>query len=76
MEPLPSAHRQILGLLEDGEHGLPAKGIGEALGTGTENRHDVGARARLKRLVSHGILTEPEPGLFTMPRRPLRPQVK
>ncbi|MCX5206678.1 hypothetical protein OG897_35405 [Streptomyces sp. NBC_00237] len=68
LEPLPSAYRQILALFEDDEHGLRAKDICEALGTGTENRHVEGARAKLKRLVSRGILTEPEPGLFTMPR--------
>ncbi|CCK32843.1 hypothetical protein BN159_8465 [Streptomyces davaonensis JCM 4913] len=67
-EPLPSAYRQILALFEDDEHGLRAKDICEALGIGTENRHVEGARAKLKRLVSRGILIEPEPGLFTMPR--------
>jgi hypothetical protein len=25
-------------------------------------------RAKLKRLINRGILTEPEPGLFTLPR--------
>ncbi|MFE7077396.1 hypothetical protein ACFU96_45685 [Streptomyces sp. NPDC057620] len=69
-EPLSSAYRQILALFEDDEHGLRAKDICEALGTGTENRHVEGVRAKLKRLVSRGILTEPEPGLFTMPRPP------
>lgn len=68
LEPLPSAYRQILALFEDDAHGLRAKDICEALGTGTENRHVEGARAKLKRLVSRGILTEPEPGLFSMPR--------
>lgn len=67
-EPLPSAYQQILALFEHSEHGLRAKDICEALGTGTENRHVEGVRAKLKRLVSRGILTEPEPGLFTMPR--------
>ncbi len=66
--PLPSAYRQILALFEDDERDLRAKDICEALGTGTESRRVKGARAKLKRLVSRGILTEPEPGLFTMPR--------
>ncbi|WP_206307051.1 hypothetical protein [Streptomyces sp. F001] len=66
-EPLPSVCRQILALFEDGEHGLRAQDFCEALGTGTGNRHVEGARAKVKRLVSRGILTEPEPGLFTMP---------
>lgn len=34
--------------------------------TGTEPRHTEGMRAKLKRLVNRGILTEPEPGLFTL----------
>ncbi|MET9734103.1 hypothetical protein ABZZ79_26675 [Streptomyces sp. NPDC006458] len=71
-EPLPSAYRQILALFEDGEHGIRAQDFCEALGIGTEDRHVEGARAKLKRLVSRGILTEPEPepepGPFTMPR--------
>ena len=67
-EPLPSAYRQILALFEDDEQGLRAKAVCEALGSGTENRHVEGARAKLKRLVNRGILTEPEPGLFTLPR--------
>ncbi|MFE7115537.1 hypothetical protein ACFU99_08955 [Streptomyces sp. NPDC057654] len=66
--PLPPAYHQILALFENDEHGLRARDICEALGTGTENRNVEGVRAKLKRLVSRRILTEPEPGLFTMPR--------
>ncbi|MEU3042213.1 MULTISPECIES: hypothetical protein [Streptomyces] len=67
-EPLPSAYRQILAVFEDTEQGLRAREVCEALGTGTENHHVENTRAKLKRLVGRGILTEPEPGLFTMPR--------
>src|SRR5512133_2339039 len=66
-EPLPPAYRQILALFEETGHGLHAKDVCQALGTGTEPRHIESARARLKRLASRGILAEPEPGLFTMP---------
>jgi hypothetical protein len=40
------------------------------LGLGTEPRHTEGIRAKLKRLVNRGILTEPEPGLFTLTQPP------
>ncbi|WP_371674229.1 hypothetical protein OG985_46225 [Streptomyces sp. NBC_00289] len=68
LEPLPSAYRQILALFEDTEHGLHPKEVCLALNTGTEPRHVEGTRAKLERLVSRGILTEPEPGLFTLPQ--------
>lgn len=72
-EPLTPAYRQILALFEESGHSLHAKDICQALGTGTEPRHIESARAKLKRLVSRGILAEPEPGLFTMPRPASRP---
>ncbi|MFF2133522.1 hypothetical protein ACFVW1_51030 [Streptomyces olivochromogenes] len=67
-EPLPAGYREILALFEQNGDGLRAKDVCHTLGTGTEPRHTEGMRAKLKRLVSRGILTEPEPGLFTMPR--------
>ncbi|GHC89502.1 hypothetical protein [Streptomyces flavofungini] len=69
LEPLPSTYRQILALFEDDEHGLRAKDICEALGTGTENRHVEGAQAKLKRLVSRGILPKPNPACSPCPDR-------
>ncbi|WP_225859346.1 hypothetical protein [Streptomyces albicerus] len=74
-ELLPSAYRHILALFEGTEDGLRAREVRQALGTGTENRHVENTRAKLKRLVSRGILTEPEPGLFTLPR-PMPPTSK
>ncbi|AZP23010.1 hypothetical protein EJC51_47250 [Streptomyces aquilus] len=68
LAPLPSAYRQILALFEDTADGLRPKDVCIALDTGTEPRHVEGVRAKLKRLVSRGILTEPEPGLFRLPQ--------
>lgn len=67
-EQLPSAYQQILALFEDAGDGLRARDLSRALGNGSEPRHTEGTRAKLKRLVGRGILTEPEPGLFTLPR--------
>ncbi|MGW2256245.1 hypothetical protein ACWCXH_39900 [Kitasatospora sp. NPDC001660] len=63
---LPPGYRAILAAIETAEEGLRAKDVCQALGLGTEPRHTEGTRAKLKRLVSRGILTEPEPGLFTL----------
>ena len=68
LAPLPSAYRQILALFESTTDGLHPKDVCLALDTGTEPRHIEGTRAKLKRLVSRGILTEPEPGLFQLPQ--------
>ncbi|MEU6260368.1 hypothetical protein [Streptomyces sp. NPDC047043] len=73
-QPLPPGYREILALFEQNGDGLRAGDVCRTLGTGTEPRHTEGMRAKLKRLVSRGIRTEPEPepGLFTLPR-PTRP---
>ncbi|QEV06412.1 hypothetical protein CP972_12665 [Streptomyces prasinus] len=45
--------------------------MGTHIQTGPTGRRPLpleGVRAKLKRLVSRGILTEPEPGLLTLPR--------
>jgi cell division septum initiation protein DivIVA len=65
-EPLPPGYREILAAIEKTEDGLRAKDVCQALGLGTEPKHTEGTRAKLKRLVTRGILTEPEPGLFTL----------
>ncbi|MDH6222947.1 hypothetical protein [Streptomyces pseudovenezuelae] len=69
-EPLPSGYREILALFEQAGGGLRAKNVCHALGLGTEPRHTEGMRAKLKRLVSRSILTESEPGLFTLTQPP------
>ncbi|MFF2149593.1 hypothetical protein [Kitasatospora sp. NPDC058190] len=65
-EALPPGYRAILAAIETAGEGLRVKDVCRALGLGTEARHTEGTRAKLKRLVSRGILTEPEPGLFTL----------
>jgi len=69
-EPLPPGYREILALFEQAGDGLRAKDVCHTLGPGTEPRHTEGMRAKLKRLVNRGILTEPEPGLFTLTQPP------
>ena len=46
--------------------GLRAKDVCQALGIGTEPKDTEGIRAKLKRLVNRQILTETQPGLFTL----------
>ncbi|EST18848.1 hypothetical protein [Streptomyces roseochromogenus] len=65
-EPLPDGYREILALFEQAGEGLRAREVSRALGLGTEPRHTENTRAKLKRLVTRDILTEPEPGLFTL----------
>jgi hypothetical protein len=61
------AYQQILAVFATTDHsGLRAKDICHALGTGTAAKDTEGLRAKLKRLVARGVLTEPEPGLFTL----------
>ncbi|MEC4021152.1 hypothetical protein, partial [Streptomyces sp. H27-D2] len=67
-DPLPPGYHEILTAIEQAHEGLRAKDICQTLGTGTEPRHTESTRAKLKRLVSRGLLLEPEPGLFTLPR--------
>lgn len=72
---LPPGYRAILAVIEAAGEGLRAKGICRALGLGAESRRTDGTRARLKRLVGRGILTEPEVGLFTLTHpAPVAPQ--
>ncbi|MFJ2582853.1 hypothetical protein [Kitasatospora aureofaciens] len=66
--PLPPGYHEILAAIGQVDQGLRAKDICEALGTGTQPRHTEATRAKLKRLVSRGLLSEPGPGLFTLPQ--------
>ncbi|MEV0633912.1 hypothetical protein AB0I77_02830 [Streptomyces sp. NPDC050619] len=65
-EPLPPGYHEILALFEQNSDGLRAREVCRTLGTGTEPRHTESMRAKLKRLANRGILTESEPGLFTL----------
>ncbi|MFE6052515.1 hypothetical protein ACFQ6N_17315 [Kitasatospora sp. NPDC056446] len=65
-ELLPPGYREIQAAIEKATDGLRAEDVCQALGLGAEPRHAEGARAKLKRRVTRGILTEPEPGLFAL----------
>jgi hypothetical protein len=47
---------------------LRAKDLCRALDTGTAPNHIETMRAKLKRLVATGLVTEDKPGLFAVPR--------
>jgi hypothetical protein len=62
------AYQQILAVFATTDHsGLRAKDICHALGIGTAAKDIEGLRAKLKRLVARGVLTETEP-------RPVHPR--
>ncbi len=60
------AYQQILAVFAATGNPLRAKDICVALGTGTAAKNTESLRAKLKRLVARGVLTEPESGLFTL----------
>jgi DNA-binding helix-hairpin-helix protein with protein kinase domain len=62
------AYRHILAAFEHAADGLRARDLCQALDAGLEPKQIEGMRAKLKRLVGRGILSEPEPGLFALPR--------
>ena len=59
-------YQQILAVFTPGRGALRAKDVCVALGIGTEPKDTEGIRAKLKRLVNRQILTESQPGLFTL----------
>ncbi|WP_434739313.1 hypothetical protein [Micromonospora sp. SH-82] len=59
-------YQQILHVLGAAPAGMRAKGICLALGVEPSPKHVEGTRAKLKRMVNQRILTEDEPGLFTL----------
>lgn len=61
-----SPYQQILAVFAPTGGGMRAKDICQALGLGTTPKDTEGVRAKLKRLVNRQILTETEPGLFTL----------
>ncbi len=63
---ISSAYQQILAILSTTPTGMRAKDICLALGVEPLPKHVEGARAKLKRMVTRKILTEPEPGIFTL----------
>ncbi|GAA1622405.1 hypothetical protein [Actinoplanes couchii] len=62
-----TVYQQILTAFKDGDHPtLRAKDVCQAIGLGTEPKDTEGIRAKLKRLVKRGILTEIGAGKFVL----------
>jgi hypothetical protein len=61
------AYQQILTALADAGRPLRARDLCQALDLPILPKNTEGIRCKLKRLVSRGILREPEPGLFARP---------
>jgi hypothetical protein len=66
-------YQQILAVFGTAGHPLRAKDICRALGIGVTANHTESLRAKLKRLVTRGVLTEDQPGLFTLAPNPAGP---
>lgn len=72
-EPPPAlpghpAYQQILAVFAEAGRPMRARDLCQALDLPIVGRNTENIRSKLKRLVSRGILTETEPGLFTQPR--------
>jgi hypothetical protein len=61
------AYQQILTALADAGRPMRARDLCQALDLPILPKNTEGIRCKLKRLVSRGILNEPEPGLFARP---------
>jgi hypothetical protein len=61
------AYQQILTALADAGRPMRARDVCQALDLPILPKNTEGIRSKLKRLVSRGILIEPEPGLFARP---------
>jgi hypothetical protein len=67
---ISSAYQQILAVLKTTTAGMRAKDICLALDIEPLPKHVEGARAKLKRLVNRELVTETQPGIFTLiPKR-------
>ncbi|WP_405098507.1 hypothetical protein [Micromonospora sp. NBC_01412] len=63
-------YQQILHVLTAAPTGMRAKGICLALGVEPSPKHVESTRAKLKRMVNRHVLTEDQPGIFTLaPKR-------
>lgn len=71
--PAGPTYQQILAVFGTAEQPLRAKDICRALGQSTTANHTESLRAKLKRLVARGVLTEDQPGLFTGTPTPAAP---
>ena len=69
--PVTPAYPQIIDAFTQADGPLRAKQACQVLGAETDTRHVEGMRSKLKKLVTRGILTEPEAGVFALaPQRP------
>ena len=67
---ISSAYQQILAVLHTATAGMRAKDVCLALDIEPLPKHVEGARAKLKRLVNRELVTETQPGIFTLiPKR-------
>jgi hypothetical protein len=67
---ISAAYQQILAVLGAATAGMRAKDVCLALGIEPLPKHVEGARAKLKRLVTRDLITEDQPGIFTLiPKR-------
>lgn len=66
--PEHPAYQQILTVFAAADGPLRCRDLCQALDLPIIPKNTEGIRSKLKRLVSRGILTEPEPGLFAQPR--------
>lgn len=67
------SYQQILTVFTTAEQALRAKDICRTLGIGVTANHTESLRAKLKRLVTRGVLTENTPGLFALAPTPTGP---
>jgi hypothetical protein len=66
--PGGAAYREIMTVFAEADGPLRARGVCEAMDLDLAPNNINNVRMKLKRLTGRGILTEPEPGLFTLPR--------
>ncbi|MEU6512174.1 hypothetical protein [Streptomyces sp. NPDC046942] len=66
--PDGAAYQEIMAVFAQADGPLRARGVCEAMDLDPAPNNINNVRLKLKRLTGHNILTEPEPGLFTLPR--------
>jgi hypothetical protein len=66
--PDGAAYQEIMAVFAQTDGPLRARGVCEAMDLDPAPNNINNVRLKLKRLTGRNILTEPEPGLFTLPR--------
>ncbi len=66
--PDGAAYQEIMAVFAEAGGPLRARGVCEAMDLDLAPNNINNIRMKLKRLTGRSILTEPEPGLFTLPR--------